>query len=352
MTTSGPVAVPVVQIHLTRHCNLQCRHCYTASGPRESEALDSETIRRFLADAWSEGYRVVSFSGGEPLIHPEFFECVETARTLGYGVNLTTNGMLITAQNAARIASEIDSTAVSIDGPADLHNKMRKSLSAYAGAVRGLKRLRNASAAFAIIHTVTHESLHHLRWLYQFTGDAGANSLQLHLLEGVGRAMEEMTSEIPGEDLAVRVGLLAKILSLNSCGGPEIQADILPTAIIREHPEFIFAGRAEAIPTAPLSELVNPLILETDGTVLPVTAGISREFKICNLAQQSLKQSIPEYRRTTYSRFRQLCRKLYDESVSGCRLPYVDWYAALSNASQVFTDGVAAGRIGATRQTP
>ena len=330
MTTAfGPVGLPVVQVHLTRHCNLRCRHCYTSSGPAERQALDTETIRRFLADARREGYRHVSFSGGEPLMHPAFFDCVAEARALGFSVSVATNGMLIDTDCAERMAHRLDSIAISIDGPRAMHNAMRSSPAAYDGALRGIDRLRKAKAEYAIIHTVTDESLRHLRWLYETALALGARSMQLHLLQDVGRASDELAEVMPKSDLATRTSLLASLLSSTVPQGPIVQVDVLSTEMMKAFPEIVFAGQNDATDSPPLSQLINPLVLDPDGSVLPVTSGLSSRFQVCTLQQQSLRQAASAFRREGYPAFRKLCRKLYDKTVAAYDLPYFDWYSAL-----------------------
>jgi MoaA/NifB/PqqE/SkfB family radical SAM enzyme len=40
-----------MQIHVTRKCNLKCLHCYSNSGPEETEALDIRDLRAAVTDA-------------------------------------------------------------------------------------------------------------------------------------------------------------------------------------------------------------------------------------------------------------------------------------------------------------
>lgn len=68
----GAIASKTVQVHLNRRCNLACAHCYSASGPRETEQLPAGALIDFLEEAANEGYGVVAFSGGEPFLYDDF----------------------------------------------------------------------------------------------------------------------------------------------------------------------------------------------------------------------------------------------------------------------------------------
>jgi uncharacterized radical SAM superfamily Fe-S cluster-containing enzyme len=64
------------------HCNLRCPVCYADSGPHRPGFHDLPTIERMLdAIVANEGEPdVVQISGGEPTLHPQFFEILAAAR--------------------------------------------------------------------------------------------------------------------------------------------------------------------------------------------------------------------------------------------------------------------------------
>jgi MoaA/NifB/PqqE/SkfB family radical SAM enzyme len=46
-----PNIKPVLQIHLTRRCNLSCFHCYSVSGPEEQDELNDALLLQAITDA-------------------------------------------------------------------------------------------------------------------------------------------------------------------------------------------------------------------------------------------------------------------------------------------------------------
>lgn len=97
-------------IELTDHCNLRCPVCYAASGPeRLTHRSYEEVVRMLDAVVASEGEPdIVQFSGGEPTLHPQFFELLDEAKQRPIRhLMVNTNGVRI-AQDAAfaeRLAS-------------------------------------------------------------------------------------------------------------------------------------------------------------------------------------------------------------------------------------------------------
>ncbi|HTO08648.1 MAG TPA: arsenosugar biosynthesis radical SAM (seleno)protein ArsS [Myxococcota bacterium] len=78
----GPARV--LQLNLTRRCNLACHHCHVESSPRRTEAMDARTVARALELlAASPGIEVVDLTGGAPEMHGSFRELVREARRLG-----------------------------------------------------------------------------------------------------------------------------------------------------------------------------------------------------------------------------------------------------------------------------
>src|SRR5436190_14946453 len=77
-------------------CNIACRHCFITCGPRETRVpmLSGREVRNHLAAARSLGVRDYYFTGGEPMMHPEFWSLCE--ETLAQGaLTVLTNGILI-----------------------------------------------------------------------------------------------------------------------------------------------------------------------------------------------------------------------------------------------------------------
>jgi len=69
-------------VEITDHCNLRCPICYADSGPHRPGFRDLATVERMLdAVVANEGEPdVVQISGGEPTLHPQFFEILDAAK--------------------------------------------------------------------------------------------------------------------------------------------------------------------------------------------------------------------------------------------------------------------------------
>jgi hypothetical protein len=85
-------------IEVTDRCNLTCPTCYASSSPQYGRHRTLEEIKRML-DTIVENEKepdVVQISGGEPTIHPHFFDILDYAKQLPIKhLMLNTNGVRI-----------------------------------------------------------------------------------------------------------------------------------------------------------------------------------------------------------------------------------------------------------------
>lgn len=85
-------------IEITDRCNLSCPTCYAGSSPTHGRHRTLDEVKKML-DTIVENEKepdVVQLSGGEPTIHPQFFEILDYAKTLPIKhIMLNTNGIEI-----------------------------------------------------------------------------------------------------------------------------------------------------------------------------------------------------------------------------------------------------------------
>ena len=117
---SETLAAPLyVAWQITNECNLACLHCIEESGPGKAfkDELDREGVLAVVDQLMDHEVPYLSFSGGEPMLHPHFFEMVERVTSRGSQLKIETNGHYLTPENCARLkALEVKAVQVSLDG--------------------------------------------------------------------------------------------------------------------------------------------------------------------------------------------------------------------------------------------
>ncbi len=310
--TSGPIREPILQIHPSLWCNLQCKHCYSESNPWTRTQLDPELVCQTISDAAAMGYKVVSVSGGEPFLYKGLSAVLRHAKALGLRTTVTTNGYLLKQDRLAELSGLLDLLAVSVDGPPDVHNEVRGSSQAFAKMQAGVENARTAGLKFGFIHTATPRSWEHLLWLGEFAHTNGAQLLQIHPLELAGRARSEMQALSPDHGVITRIYLLAFALGAKYGKSMRVQCDLMHRDHAIAEPELIYASDVCAFGKH-ASELLSIIVLEPDGAVVPVSFGFDRKYQICNVKEERLTSGWQAFAENRYSSFRGLCREVYDE---------------------------------------
>lgn len=183
-----------LSLAVAQKCNLGCSYCYAEGGsfggePRNMPWEVAEAaVRRLLAGA-SAGERVnLSFLGGEPLVNRAIIRrATELATALAadagvkIGFSVTTNGTLISADDAAFFERHGFAVTVSLDGVGDVHDRLRplkSGLGSYARILANVRPLLACAQRMQVTArvTVTPRNLDLLTTLDEFI-DLGFNSV-------------------------------------------------------------------------------------------------------------------------------------------------------------------------------
>lgn len=193
---------------LTDACNLSCLHCGSAAGPQNKTYLPESSAKEVM-DLVAERYPpekiMICLSGGEPLMHPKFFEIVEYAKRKGFFCGITTNGTLIDNAVAEKMAEcGMDSVTISLDGLKDTHDWFRNQKGTFERARRGIENLMEvASGRIGLqVTTVVHKkNMHQLEQLYDLVCQLGVGSWRVINLEPIGRALDNQELLLDAEEL-------------------------------------------------------------------------------------------------------------------------------------------------------
>jgi AdoMet-dependent heme synthase len=192
----------------TKACNLTCRHC-RAVPQRAVGPTELTTSRAFdLIDAIAEVARpVLVLSGGEPLFRPDVYDIAEYGVQSGFRLALATNGTLVTARVAAKIADAgFSRVAISIDGAnEETHDRFRGLPGSHGLAIRGIRNLRAEGVSVQINSTIAKHNVEQVPALLDLALALEADALHLFMLVPVGCGLEIAPTEMLSADEYERV---------------------------------------------------------------------------------------------------------------------------------------------------
>ena len=183
----------------TPFCNIDCSYCYLPARDDRSRmtlATVEAVAQRLIDDGLLGPELTVVWHAGEPLAAPPAFydeAFAALARLLGPHTELQhciqTNATLIDAAWCELFLRQHVKIGVSIDGPAELHDRHRRTRSGrgtHAQVMRGIEQLRRHGIPFHAIAVVTAASLPMVESFAQFFIELGATELGLNFDEAEG----------------------------------------------------------------------------------------------------------------------------------------------------------------------
>ena len=156
-----------LQWHILHKCNLHCRHCYQEDYSAFMEYPDlMSLLDKYLEYIQLHNYEgQINLTGGEPLLHPSFFQLAEEIRMRGLRLGVLTNGTLITRETASALARLTPVfVQVSLDGPARIHDDIRGKGN-FEKALAGIDLLKENGIRVLVSFTAMKVNCHSFRGL-------------------------------------------------------------------------------------------------------------------------------------------------------------------------------------------
>jgi len=140
----------VLFIAVTGRCNFRCKHCYTQGLPKKH--MDLALARRIVSEACELGTSLIIVSGGEPLLHRDFFQIPREMPDVPFVV--FTNGTYV--EEFLREGRESPNLLwmVSCDGPRE-YNDARRGAGSFDIALAAMASLRARGIPFGFSATVS-----------------------------------------------------------------------------------------------------------------------------------------------------------------------------------------------------
>ncbi len=140
--------LPVVVLYPHSRCNCRCIMCDIWKDTRRKE-ICPEQFERYLQDFRRLSVQWVVFSGGEPLLHSDLFPMCAKLRESGIRVTILSTGLLL-ERDAGKIVDTVDDVIASLDGPAPIHDRIRRVPGAFARLARGVEAIHRSRPEFPI----------------------------------------------------------------------------------------------------------------------------------------------------------------------------------------------------------
>lgn len=144
-------------LELTYRCNLDCFFCYNDKDA-PGEPLTFEEYVKLFEDLARLQVLFLTFTGGEPMAHPRFFDLGRAAREHGFAVRLRTNGHALRPSVAARVKADIDPVLIemSLHGAcAETHDRQTRIPGSFARLLDNIQGMNALGLHMNLVSTLT-----------------------------------------------------------------------------------------------------------------------------------------------------------------------------------------------------
>ena len=186
-----------ISLDITLKCNLRCKHCYAEASALREDPLSMKDYLRILKDVRDAGVLKVVFTGGEPLVQPDFFKLLRFCAERFIIVDIATNGYGMNEDIAKEIASlsgqsrALITARISIDGKPETHNYIRGKKDSWEKAVNAIKLLSNNGLLTNVSMTINPLNIDDIEYVIKIAKQSGAIRFSVGMTIAIGRAKNE-----------------------------------------------------------------------------------------------------------------------------------------------------------------
>jgi len=123
--------------------------CDIWKGNSNVKQLEEADIKKLLDSLRKLNTKEVVMSGGEALMHPNFFRLCEIIKSRKIKITLLSTGLLL-KKYASEILAKTDEVIVSLDGSREVHDKIRNIPNAYDKLKQGVQELKRLNPKFKV----------------------------------------------------------------------------------------------------------------------------------------------------------------------------------------------------------
>lgn len=195
----------VIQWHITAMCDQACKHCYMVNDPSTFRQEINNELTLFnckrVIDSVAEFCQIaeanpsINFTGGDPLLRPDFFEILKYASSYGARLSVMGNPFHLTAEKILRMKDlGVASYQLSLDGMEKMHDSLRKPGS-FSATVKAIKLLVECKMRAVVMFTLSRKNQDDLFEVMRLVDHLGVNAFAFARLSASPGINERISPE-------------------------------------------------------------------------------------------------------------------------------------------------------------
>lgn len=176
---------------ITLACCFSCNYCGSKAGHARDNELSTDECLGIAEQLADIGCRRVSLIGGEVFMRPDWRNIASALTNRNVKVSIITNGYLFSENLIADIKEcNIESIAVSLDGPETVHDRYRQKGS-FKRAMQAIDTLTKNEIPVSIISTLHSENILFLDEMFEILKNKKIFAWQLQACSPMGNASDD-----------------------------------------------------------------------------------------------------------------------------------------------------------------
>lgn len=154
-------------IEVTKRCNWKCGFCYAECD--NNDGLSNELLFSVIREFKELGTFNITFTGGEPFLKKDFWDLVEYTKSLGFALNVNTNGSLIHHFDISKISKYFANINISLHSlESQRHDEVVGVKNAWQTTVNNLIELKKHGANVCINTLITSQMANQYKEMEHF----------------------------------------------------------------------------------------------------------------------------------------------------------------------------------------
>jgi len=230
-----------VDIKVGFYCNNHCAFCVQGKKREYLPAKSKEEIKNSLQEAFDKGKREVVFTGGEPSLHPDFFELVKFAKNIGFKeIQIQSNGRIFAYFDfcVKTIKAGATQFGPSLHGhEAEVHDFLVDAKGSFEQTTQGIKNLKKLNQYVLTNSVITSKNYKFLPELAQLLINLGVDQYQFAFVHILGTAKENQDWLVPRKSEVMPY--VKKGLEIGIRAGKKVTTEAIPYCLLGGYEKYV-----------------------------------------------------------------------------------------------------------------
>lgn len=174
---------------ITLACCFSCKYCGSKGGQARNEELTTDECLSIARQLSELGCQRVSLIGGEIFMRQDWATITKSLTELGMKVSIITNGFMFNQKILKQLKEiKLESIAVSLDGPEEIHDKYRQKGS-FRRVNNAIDQLNKNGILVSVITTLRKQNVAYLESLYEYLKTKSICAWQLQACSPMGNVV-------------------------------------------------------------------------------------------------------------------------------------------------------------------